>query len=64
MEGTMIKIVPWEGNWTAFKTIFSAMGLLNGIDDALEAGEIMASGKPWMAMNDNEGEYAMNGNEG
>ncbi len=41
---TKATVTSWKGDWSSFKQRFRAAGNLNGIREALRAGELLASG--------------------
>ncbi len=38
------KIIRWDGDWNQFKRLFKATARLNGVADAVAAGELKAQG--------------------
>ncbi|MCP4286646.1 MAG: hypothetical protein GY792_19735 [Gammaproteobacteria bacterium] len=41
-QTTQMRLVPWRDDWNLFKRLFKAAGRLNGIADAIRAGERLA----------------------
>ncbi len=44
-DGSTMKLVPWREDWDQFKRLFKAQPRLNGVPDAIKAGEMLAKSR-------------------
>ncbi len=41
-QNTTVRLVPWREDWDQFKRLLKASARLNGVSDAVKAGEALA----------------------
>ncbi len=49
-KGSKMMTTAWEGDWESFKQKFEAIADLNGLNEAVTVGQLVAEGKtnwPW-----------------